>query len=130
MRNACSVCGFLRLQRRSLDLRSTAPEGKSPAGHTAAHGTASVQDGSVPPSPFVDGLLSIAQPLTQSCLQVCGVCDTESASRWQREAWRLVEEQMLLEARITLLKLASRLDAMYAEVSTSRACLRAGRLLC
>ena len=51
-------------------------------------------------------------------MQVCGACEAESASRWQREAWRLVEEQMLLEARITLLKLAARLDAIYAEVRT------------
>lgn len=49
-------------------------------------------------------------------MQVCGSCEAESSSRWQREAWRLVEEQILLEARITLLKLASRLDEMYAEV--------------
>ncbi len=33
---------------------------------------------------------------------------------------------MLLEARITLLKLASRLDAIYAEASTSQALLWAG----
>lgn len=60
--------------------------------------------------------MASAQPLIQPRLQVCGACDAGSASRWQQEAWRLVEEQMLLEARITLLKLASRLDAIYAEV--------------
>ena len=51
------------------------------------------------------------------CLQVCAGCQAGSSPRWQREAWRLVEEQMLLEARITLLKLASRLDDLYSEVS-------------
>ncbi len=59
---------------------------------------------------------------------MCGVCDAESASRWQREAWHLVEEQMLLEARITLLKLAARLDAIYAEVRLPE--LSFGRHLC
>lgn len=53
-------------------------------------------------------------------LQVCGICHSESTPRWQREAWHLVEEQMLLEARITLLKLASRLDDVYSQVSTAQ----------
>ncbi|CAK0784852.1 hypothetical protein CVIRNUC_008057 [Coccomyxa viridis] len=60
-------------------------------------------------------LLETADAAMRAIQKVCSGCLADGSPRWQQEAWRLVEEQMLLEARITLLKLAARLDDIYAE---------------
>jgi hypothetical protein len=39
---------------------------------------------------------------------------------WLREAWHLVEELVLLEEHVTLLKLAVKLDAIYQSQSASQ----------
>ena len=48
-----------------------------------------------------------------SGLQVCTNCSAMPA--WIKEAWELVEEQVLVEARVSLLKLAAKLDALYPQ---------------
>lgn len=53
------------------------------------------------------------QILDGASLQVCGECEDAKMPDWLREAWHLVEEVVLLEEHISLLKLAVKLDAVY-----------------
>jgi hypothetical protein len=50
-------------------------------------------------------------------MQACKSCDSPSTPAWIREAWQLVEEQVLLEARVSLLKLITKLEAASPEHS-------------
>lgn len=53
-------------------------------------------------------------------LQVCGDCEDAKMPNWLREAWHLVEELVLLEEHVTLLKLAVKLDAIYQSQPASQ----------
>ena len=44
--------------------------------------------------------------------QACAECEDERVPAWLREEWRLVDEQVLVEGRVSLLKLAARLDEL------------------
>ncbi len=45
--------------------------------------------------------------------QVCQDCEDAKMPDWLRDAWHLVEEAVLLEEHIALLKLGVKLEAMY-----------------
>ena len=45
--------------------------------------------------------------------QVCRDCEDAKMPDWLRDAWHLVEEAVLLERHIALLKLGVKLEAIY-----------------
>lgn len=45
--------------------------------------------------------------------QVCQDCEDAKMPDWLRDAWHLVEEAVLLEEHIALLKLGVKLEAIY-----------------
>lgn len=49
------------------------------------------------------------------CLQVCMDCGDAKMPDWLSEGWHLVEEVVLSEAYITLLKLTVKIIAMYQQ---------------
>ncbi len=55
-------------------------------------------------------------------LQVCGQQEREALPEWLQREWALADEQVLVEARVSLLKLVARMDALCAlrQLSCSR----------
>lgn len=55
-------------------------------------------------------------------LQACGQAEREALPAWLQREWALADEQVLVEARVSLLKLVARMDALCAprQISCSR----------
>ncbi|KAK9907295.1 hypothetical protein WJX75_000938 [Coccomyxa subellipsoidea] len=65
-------------------------------------------------------LLDASDAAIHALKKVCGDCEDAKMPNWLREAWHLVEELVLLEEHVTLLKLAVKLDAIYQSQSASQ----------